>query len=91
MVRDFAHEDMSEVRELREKHIVARRYNIRDTMLAVREEILDLAYRVDKKPQSGRPAAITDESSAPGLAIRAHPDFTNDIARLATRLKDRIA
>jgi hypothetical protein len=53
MVRDFAREDMIEVRELREKHIVSRRDNNRDTMLALREGILDLAYRVDEKLQSG--------------------------------------
>src|SRR5262249_20758595 len=62
MVREFADADMWEVLGLREKHEAARGSD-RATKVALREEILNLAYRVDEKVRGGNLIFGSDAAS----------------------------
>src|SRR5262249_11918577 len=77
----------------------ARRIDVTDDLVRIEIETA-LRIGVPVAPILVRGASVPDIKELPpevaelalrnGLAIRAHPDFTNDIARLAMRLKEQI-
>lgn len=79
MVRDFAKEEMREVLQLRERHATVRRDNNRDAIIALREGILDLAYRVDAKIQ--QPAAPPLPGADRSEVARKEEPATSDEVR----------
>jgi ABC-type multidrug transport system ATPase subunit len=69
MVRDFAHEEMRAVLALRAKYAAVQNSNDRSLVVGQREEILDLAYRVDEKLQRGGGAASPADAAKKPVAL----------------------